>query len=69
MPYFGDLEQRDPRVMMVWRRFLAESLQKQLLLCDDKLPISEVSRRARISASLRLRNWERANPYTAQAVA
>lgn len=63
MPNLSNLQQRDPRVLMIWRRFLSEAISTQLQLCDGDLPMKEVSRRARISASLRLRNWELANPY------
>lgn len=69
MPNLSNLSQRDPRVLLIWRRFLSEALTRQLQLCDGDLPMPEVCRRARISASLRLRNWENANPYRAKVVA
>ncbi len=69
MPNLSNLKQRDPRVMMIWRRFMAEALSKQLTQCDGDLPMTEVSRRARISASLRLRSWENANPCRATVAA
>lgn len=51
---------REQYLNMVWRRFLSEALTRYLMA--GELGLQEAGRRARISASLRTRAWDRKHP-------
>lgn len=69
MPSLTDSRTYDAYTLLVWRRFMAEALQRLLTQHDGALSMKECLRRARISAGLRLHTWMRSNPYRATAVA